>query len=140
MGEDQIEYKPIREIRETDLTEAEGVFIDGILELVERNLSYDGTDNIVGSIEYFSGYLRTLTEAEIGVRDALSEEMVEADADLRLAQVEFKNYVVELRRNIDRANKLNSILDIASRIVFDNQKDSSDKIIKFRSQIKEVIL
>ena len=132
-------------IKETDLTEAEKTFIDGLLELFNLNFDYGGMGDTLGECLYFlqSNFydsLNSLAEAEASLRSAPSGEIAEAESNLIGLQTEFKNDIVRLERNLNIANELNEILDIAFRVVSGRHKEYSDKVIALKNEVREAIV
>lgn len=137
----------MHEIKDIDLTESEKDFLGGLLELVERNLGFDGTNNIAGCREYFLSAMEPLIEAKQmvcevdsgGILKDKDGNFIDVDLKLAIAQTEYKNTVIELKRNLNIVNELNNILDIASRIVLGKNHKYSKRITELKKHIKSII-
>lgn len=135
------------EIKTTDLVASEKNFVENLLDIVERELSFDGTDNISGSHEYFPSALEQLTEAEQMVREAdggtevtgNNREPIDVDLKLAAARIDYKNNVTQLKRNLRIANELGVILDIVDRIALNKGNEYSRKAAELRVGVEKAI-
>lgn len=138
--------KSTDKIKETDLTEAEKTFVDGLLESVSLNFNnYGGGEHNIGECLYyfqndFYNSLKATREAEVELRDATSGEIAEAEEKLIRLQTEFKNDVVRIKRNLKIADELDKVLDIASNLCLGKNIEYSERISGLRDDVKGAIL
>lgn len=138
---------PMSEIKTTDLVESERNFVENLLDIVERELSFDGTNNIPGSHEYSPSALEPLIEAEQMIREAdggvevtgKDGNLIDVDLKLAVAQIDYKNDVAQLKRNLGIANELSVILDIIDRVTLDKENEYYRRVTELRISVEKAI-
>ena len=138
----------MHEIKDTDLIKEEKEFIEGILSLIEHTFEYG---DIWYLSYYFASALQPIIEAEELVleagaggyefndKDGNSME-IDVDLNLLIAQTDYKNFVVKIKRTLYIVNKLNSLLDTVSHIVHGKQHEYAEKIIELKKHVDTAIL
>ena len=113
----------------------EKIFIDRLLALSTETV-WNLDLCLRASLTAFGALCDTLENANneiepLGYRDL--------DYELVIAQTEFKNDLVNLKRNLDVANELNKVLDSVSLIVHGKQHEYLEEITGIRKQVEEAI-
>lgn len=139
----------MHQIKDTELTASEKYFIENSLKLIDDTFSafVDYNVDVENIDHYFASALQPIIDAQELVREANSGvdvvdrtgNPIDVDFKLTTAEIEYQNFVVEIKRAHGVVSEMKNILDATYRVTQEKQNEYLVKMDEMKERIGSAI-